>query len=102
MSDEIDDSHIFRGIVEYCATYNVPRENLLDILKDQKVLRMIRGKANEFIGAAILRQELDPREWSVEKLNLNAQQRTYDEDVSITYRRTGTRLKAEIKSAGRE
>ncbi len=92
---------VFASIKEYCQIYNVPRENLLDILEDQKVLPMIRGKATEYIGAAVLRQALDPRDWDVQKLNLNPQPGTYDEDVSITYRRTGARLKAETKNAVR-
>ena len=61
--------HIYNSITEYCRTYNIPRENLLDILEDQKVLLMIRGKATEYIGAAFLRQVLDPSEWDVQKLN---------------------------------
>ena len=91
----------YRSISEYCETYNIPRENLLDILEDQKVLPMIRGKATEYIGAAVLRKTLDPREWSVEKLNLNPQPGTYDEDISITFKRTGARLKAETKNGVR-
>lgn len=92
---------IYRNIREYCATYNIPQENLLDILEDQKVLPMIRGKATEYIGAVVLRQVLDHRDWSVDKLNLNPQPGANDEDVSITYRRTGKRLKAETKNAVR-
>ncbi len=92
---------VFRSITEYCQTYNIPRENLLDILEDQKVLPMIRGKATEYVGAAFLKQVLDPREWNVEKLNLNPQPGVIDEDVSVTFRRTGTRLKAETKNAVR-
>ncbi|MCY3859274.1 MAG: hypothetical protein OXG25_10265 [Gammaproteobacteria bacterium] len=103
MSDESNDEayRIFAGIREYCDTYNIPRENLLDILEDQKVLPMIRGKATEYIGAAVLKQVLDPRDWSVDKLNLNPQPGSYDEDVSLTYKRTGDRLKAETKNAVR-
>ena len=105
MSDQINSQEaerIFSGITEYCATYNIPRDNLFDILEDQKVLPMIRGKATEYIGAAILSQTLDPREWIVNKLNLNPQARGgFDEDVSITFRRTGQRLKAETKNAVR-
>ena len=96
-----EDLRIYNGIGEYCQTYNIPREHLLDILEDQKVLPMIRGKATEYIGAVVLRQALDPRDWLVEKLNLNPQPGAYDEDISITYRRTGTRLKAETKNAVR-
>ena len=65
------------------------------------MLPMIRGKATEYIGAAVLRHALDPRDWLVEKLNLNPQPGAYDEDISITYRRTGVRLKAETKNAVR-
>ena len=101
VSEQEDALRVYRSIREYCETYNVPEENLLDILEDQKVLPMIRGKAMEYIGAAVLRQALDPRDWSVDKLNLNPQPGAYDEDISITYRRTGRRLKAETKSAVR-
>ena len=96
-----DALRVYNSLNEYCKTYNVPIENLIDILEDQKVLPMIRGKATEYIGAAVLRRILDPREWLVEKLNLNPQPGVYDEDVSITHRRTGTRLKAETKNAVR-
>ncbi|MBC6428641.1 MAG: hypothetical protein GDA55_05385 [Cellvibrionales bacterium] len=101
MSEQDDALRVYRSIREYCETYNIPQENLLDILEDQKVLPMIRGKATEYIGAVVLRQALDSRDWSVDKLNLNPQQGAFDEDVSITYRRTGTRLKAETKNAVR-
>ena len=101
MSNRDDAHRIYAGIREYCDTYNIPKEHLLDILEDQKVLPMIRGKATEYIGAAVLRQVLDPRDWDVQKLNLNPQRGKYDEDVSITYRRTGDRLKAETKNAVR-
>ena len=101
MSDQQEALRVYRSIQEYCETYNIPEDNLLDILEDQKVLPMIRGKATEYIGAAVLRQALDPRDWSVDKLNLNPQSGIYDEDVSITYRRTGKRLKAETKNAVR-
>ena len=92
---------VYKSIKEYCETYNIPQENLLDILEDQKVLPMIRGKATEYVGAAFLKRTLDPREWIVEKLNLNPQPGRIDEDVSITFRRTGTRLKVETKNAVR-
>ena len=101
MSESNEALRVYASIKEYCSTYNIPQENLLDILEDQKVLPMIRGKATEYIGAAVLRQALDPRDWIVDKLNLNAQPGQYDEDVSITYRMTGTRLKAETKNAVR-
>ena len=91
---------IFADIEEYCKTYNIPLDNLLDILRDQKVLPMIRGKATEYIAAAVLNRLLG-RNWQVQKLNLNAQQGTCDEDISITHSKTGYRLKVEAKSAVR-
>ena len=93
---------IFRGITDYCRTYNIPRDDLIEILEDQKVLPMIRGKATEYIGVEVLSQSLDPREWVVTKLNLNPQPGgRFDEDVSITFRRTGDRFKVETKNAVR-
>ena len=100
-NNEQDIIHVYNGITEYCRRYNIPKESLLDILEDQKVLPMIRGKATEYVGAAFLKQALETREWSVEKLNLNPQQSVFDEDVSVTFRRTGSRLKVETKTAGR-
>lgn len=103
MSDESETEmlRVYRGITEYCEVYNIPKENLLDILEDQKVLPMIRGKATEYVGVAFLRQTLNPRQWLIEKLNLNPQPGVIDEDVSITFRMTGDRLKAETKNAVR-
>ena len=89
-------------IAQYCATYLIPRERLIDILEDQKVLPMIRGKATEYNAEILVRQVLSDREWRVEKLNLNPQPgEGGDEDVSVTFRRTGTRLGVETKNAVR-
>ena len=98
--NSIDKQVIFDGIEEYCTKYNIPIENLMNILEDQKVLPMIRGKANEYIAAAILKKTLS-RNWQVQKLNLNAQTGTHDEDISITHSKTGYRLKVEAKNAVR-
>ena len=92
---------IYQNIKEYCNKYNIPVENLLDILEDQKVLPMIRGKATEFVATIFLKRILNQREWQVQKLNLNAQPGKYDEDISITFSRTGYRLKVEVKNAVR-
>lgn len=88
-------------IKAYCETYNVPLKHLLDILEDQKVLPMIRGKATEFLGLECLRHTLPGREWDVQKLNLNVQHGSPDEDIRITHRRTGITLSAETKNAVR-
>ena len=98
-----EDLQVFASIKEYCDIYNIPRENLLDILEDQKVLPMIRGKATEYIGAAILRKKLDSRDWIVSKMNLNPQpgENRGDEDVTITFRRNGVSFRVETKNAVR-
>ena len=92
---------VYANVKEYCEKYNIPLENLMDILEDQKVLPMIRGKATEYIAAAVLSQTLPRREWLVQKLNLNPQASQYDEDISVTFSRTGRRLKVEAKNAVR-
>ena len=96
-----EEYQIYTGVRDYCRRYNIPLENLVDILEDQKVLPMIRGKATEFVAAAFLRKTLNYREWQVQKLNLNAQGAMSDEDISITFARTGHRFKVESKSAVR-
>ncbi|MBE8233569.1 MAG: hypothetical protein HAW67_07505 [Endozoicomonadaceae bacterium] len=98
--NEIDNIKIYNDIKEYCERYNIPIENFIDILEDQKVLPMIRGKATEYIAAVVLKKVLG-RNWQVQKLNLNAQTGTYDEDISITHSKTGIRMKVEAKNAVR-
>lgn len=88
-------------IIEYCNTYKVPKEYLMDIMNDQKVVPMIRGKATEYAVLLLLKRTLNEHEWSVAKLNLNAQTGTHDEDVTITHQRTGIIIKVECKNATR-
>lgn len=88
-------------LLTYCRKFNIPLEFLFEILEDQKVVPMIRGKATEYNAFLILERILPRAVWSIQKLNLNAQTGTYDEDISITHRRTGVILKVESKSAVR-
>lgn len=88
-------------LLKYCKKFSVPLEFLFEILEDQKVTPMIRGKAMEYNAFLLLEQILPRATWSVQKLNLNAQTGTNDEDISITHRRTGIILKVESKSAVR-
>lgn len=94
---------VMKKLEQYCREYQVPMEYLFEILEDQKVVPMIRGKATEYNVYLYLKNHLEAdRVWSVEKLNLNAQSgENYDEDVSITHRKTGIRLKVECKNAVR-
>lgn len=88
-------------LLKYCKKFNIPLEFLFEILEDQKVTPMIRGKAMEYNAFLLLDSTLPKATWSVQKLNLNAQPGTHDEDISITHRRTGVILKVESKSAVR-
>ena len=90
-----------RRIVEYCDKFDVPLKYLFQILEDQKVTPMIRGKAMEYNALLLLEHLLNADVWSVQKLNLNPQPGTEDEDISVTHRRTGRILIVESKSAVR-
>lgn len=98
-NDEI--LHLGEEMLRYCKKFNVPLNYLFEILEDQKVTPMIRGKAMEYNAYLLLDKSLPKSTWSVQKLNLNAQPGQYDEDISITHRRTGIILKVESKSAVR-
>jgi len=89
------------NLLQYCRKFNVPLEYLFEILEDQKVTPMIRGKAMEYNAYLLLEKILPKTTWSVQKLNLNAQTGLYDEDISVTHRRTGIILKVESKSTVR-
>ena len=97
----MDERELGRALIEYCKAYKVPEEYIIDILIDQKVVPMIRGKATEYNVFLILSEIVNQHEWSVQKLNLNAQTGTHDEDVSITHQRTGIIIKVECKNATR-
>lgn len=86
---------------EYCNKYYVPEDYFWEILEDSKVIPMIRGKATEYSAYLFLKANLDEHKFSVEKLNLNAQSGVEDEDISITHRMTGKRLRVEVKNACR-
>lgn len=90
-----------KQLVAYCDKFDIPIEYVFQILEDQKVTPMIRGKAMEYNAYLLLKRNLNKDVWIVEKLNLNAQTGTHDEDVSIKHRRTGIVLKVESKSAVR-
>ncbi|MDO4583327.1 MAG: hypothetical protein Q4D62_04395 [Planctomycetia bacterium] len=98
---DLDKQSSVEFLAAYCEEYNVPIHFLREILTDQKVIPMIRGKAMEYNAFLRLKDILPKNTWSVQKLNLNAQPGYYDEDIGIVHRRTGTLLKVESKSAMR-
>lgn len=89
-------------LIEYCNKYFIPVEHIFEILNDQKVVPMIRGKGMEFGAVYAIREVLNSREWIVQKLNLSAQPGTLDQDISITHRRSGIIVTVESKSAVRD
>lgn len=94
--------NIGKRIYEFADKFDIPLKYLFDILEDQKVTPMIRGKAMEYNAFIVLDSILPRNTWSVQKLNLNAQPGSVDEDISITHRRSGAILKVESKSCVRE
>ena len=89
------------SLEQYCNKYLLPVKYVFEILNDQKVTPMLRGKAMEYNAFVLLDSQLNKSEWSVQKLNLNAQPGTPDEDIDVTHRRTGKIIKIECKSAVR-
>lgn len=67
----------------FCNTYNIPIDHLHDVLKDPKVIPMIRGKAFEFTVLSALQQMLSNK-FQVTKKMINPQLGYHDEDISIT------------------
>jgi hypothetical protein len=88
-------------VQEYCEKYSIPIEYFFDILNDQKVNPMMRGKGWEFEILSAIRPYLNPSEWIIQKLNLNPQPNMPDVDVGVTHCRTGIILKVESKPAVR-
>lgn len=99
--DVFMDEYLISELKQYCKDFNVPLDFVFEILRDQKVIPMIRGKATEYNAYLYLRNNLNSHDWDVQKLNLNAQNDKCDEDVSITHRHSGIRLKVECKNACR-
>lgn len=92
---------IGKDLENYCNKYRIPIEYVFKILEDQKVVPMIRGKATEYSAYLLIKEALNDSEWSVQKLNLNAQSNQDDEDISVTHLRTGIIIKIECKNATR-
>ena len=63
----MDALELGRQMLEYCRKYKIPQDYVMDILNDQKVMPMIRGKATEYAVELLLRDILPAREWVVAK-----------------------------------
>jgi len=96
-----DYREIGQALEAFCNKYAIPLEHFFDIINDQKVLPMLRGKGLEYHVFILLKQYLDRTSWEVSKLNLSAQQGFLDEDITVTHRRTGIKITVESKHAAR-
>lgn len=85
----------------YCVRYGIPTNHFLEIISDQKVIPMIRGKGTEFSVLDLLRSKLSPKIWRVEKSNLNPQPGFLDEDIVAIHLETSIRIIVESKNAVR-
>jgi len=101
MQNKLDIQTLGQRLVDYCHQYSIPLEFFFEIINDQKVLPMLRGKGMEYLAFLLLQQHLNPSEWIIQKLNLSPQPGSPDQDIGITHRRTGRILTAESKSAVR-
>ncbi len=103
MENDINPDYSILGqkLEQYCKKYAIPLDSFFEIINDQKVVPMLRGKGMEYNVFLVLSTILNSAEWVVTKLNLSAQPGLLDEDISITHRNTGTRLIVESKSAVR-
>lgn len=93
--------NLAEDIVAYCTRYGIPVNHFLEIINDQKVLPMLRGKGTEFSVLDLLREQLSPKIWRVEKLNLNPQPGILDEDIVAIHLETSIRIIVESKNAVR-
>lgn len=85
----------------FCLKYNLPFDNFFDILNDQKVVPMLRGKGMEYNAFITISLLLDPNQWTVHKLNPNPNQGRPDQDISVIHKKSSIRLGIESKSAVR-
>src|SRR5258708_7808618 len=100
-SDRSKYEQLGKSVEAYCKKYGIRTDDFFPILNDQKVIPMLRGKAAEYDAVAVLRRVLDTQTWVVNKLNLNPQPGTNDQDIGVTHRRTGIQLVIETKSSVR-
>lgn len=98
----INPDQFVASIQAYCEKYSIPFEHFEEIINDQKVLPMMRGKGMEFNALLAIRAVLDPALWTVHKLNPNPQPGVLDQDISVIHRKSNIRLGIESKTAVRE
>lgn len=88
-------------LINFCDLYNIPINHLGSILKDPKVIPMIRGKAFEFSIKDCLDTILSKQEWKVSKPFLNPQLGSHDQDILIEHTNTKKLITIECKLAAK-
>ena len=88
-------------LIDFCESYNIPFNHLGEVLKDPKVIPMIRGKAFEFSVNDYLNNLLDSSTWKITKPYLNPQLNRHDQDVLIEHIPTGKLISVECKLAAK-
>jgi transcriptional regulator with XRE-family HTH domain len=79
----MQDTHPYFGLLEFCAEYTIGIGSLVHILRDPKVMPMIRGKGFEFGVEEKLQRILDPRRYTISAPFINPQSGTEKTDVEI-------------------
>jgi len=88
-------------IKAFCKKFAVPPNHLLDILKDLKVIPMIRGKGFEYFVYEELKENLDSDTWEIHKYNTNPQRNATDADLVAKHLSSNEEVIIECKTAVR-
>lgn len=56
----MDAQELGMQMLEYCRKFKIPQDYVMDILNDQKVVPMIRGKATEYAVEILLKTRSMP------------------------------------------
>lgn len=86
-----------KQLYDLCRLYEIPIQNIAQIILDPKVLPMIRGKAFEYSVADRLRITLPATVWSVSQPRMNAQSGQHDVDLKVVHLPTNRHISIECK-----
>lgn len=96
------DAQILIRLREYCEKYDVPIENIVEVISDLKVIPMIRGKAFEFAASVLLKTTLRDRQWVIENPNINPQLGEHDADIIVSLPPSEKKIRVECKLAKKD
>jgi transcriptional regulator with XRE-family HTH domain len=95
----MEQTHPYSMLLKYCVEYDIQGSSLIRILRDPKVMPMIRGKGFEFSVEAKLNQILEPQKYTISTPFLNPQSGTEKTDVEVLRRIDGKTFHIECKLA---